>query len=192
VADQQTMQIRSFRVVFDLERRLHKIDRWRIPLPYGVPVRGLVYGFAALLAVLFVARLPLAGDALGLLPPPLRYAILPTAVAYALTQLRVDGRPAHRALVALGGHLAAPRRLVAFRTSAAVDAVTLGEVCLAGDERSSRYRRAEIRGPVTLRLRYPARAAARGNTLTLRQTGERPLCRGKKLRVEAGQKVRVK
>jgi len=42
MADQQTLQIRSFRVVFDLERRLHKIDRWRIPLPYGVPVRGLV------------------------------------------------------------------------------------------------------------------------------------------------------
>src|SRR5215218_9384706 len=128
MADQQTLQIRSFRVVFDLERRLHKIDRWRIPLPYGVPVRGLVYGFAALLAVLFVARLPLAGDLLNLLPAPLRYAVLPAAVAYALTQLRIDGRPAHRALVALGRHLVGPARLVAFRASPPVDALTLGEV----------------------------------------------------------------
>ena len=127
MADQQTMQIRSFRVVFDLERRLHKIDRWRIPLPYGVPVRGLVYGLAALLAVLFVARLPLAGGLLGLLPAPVRYAVLPAALAYALTQLRIDGRPAHRALVALAGHLAAPRRLVAFRASPAVDEVTRAE-----------------------------------------------------------------
>ena len=26
------IQIRSFRVCFQLERRLHKIDRWRIPV----------------------------------------------------------------------------------------------------------------------------------------------------------------
>jgi hypothetical protein len=157
-----------------------------------VPVRGLVYGFAALLAVLFVTRLPLAGDLLGLLPAPIRYAVLPATVAYTFTQLRIDGRPAHRALVALAGHLVAPRRLVAFRAGPAVDAVTLGEVCLAGDERSSRYRPAVVRGPVTLRLRYPARASQRANTLTLVQTGERPLRRGKKIQIEAGQKVRVK
>ena len=192
MADQHTMQIRSFRVVFDLERRLHKIDRWRIPLPYGVPVRGLVYGFVALLAVLFVARLPLAGDVLGLLPAPVRYAILPAGIAYAFTQLRIDGRPAHRALVALARHEVAPGRLVAFRASVALDTLTLGEVCLAADERSARYRAAEVRGPVTLRLRYPARATQRGNTLTLEQTGDQPLRRGKKLQIDAGQKVRVK
>ncbi len=28
---------------FDLERRLHKIDRWRVPLPYGLPLRSLGY-----------------------------------------------------------------------------------------------------------------------------------------------------
>lgn len=192
MADQQSLQIRSFRVVFDLERRLHKIDRWRIPLPYGVPVRGLVYGIAALCAVLIAARLPLAGALVALLPGPVRYAVLPAAVAYALTQLRVDGRPAHRALWALGRHALAPRRLVAFRSTPAAGTVTFGGVGLAHDERAARYRPAEVRGPVTLRLRYPARATQRGGTLWLEQAGEEPLRRGKRLDVGSGQRVRIR
>lgn len=193
MGDQQnTVQIRSFRVVFDLERRLHKIDRWRIPLPYGIPVRSLVYALAALVAVLVVARLPLAGALVGALPPAVRYVIIPVGIAYGLTQVRIDGRPAHRALLALARDQAGARRLVAFRAAPAVDVVTFDTVAIAGDERTSRYRPAEIRGPVTLRLRYPLRATQRRSTLVLEQAGSRPLRKPKRLDLKAGQKVVVK
>jgi hypothetical protein len=38
------LEVRSFRVVFQLERRLHRIQHWKLPLPYGLPLRGLAYG----------------------------------------------------------------------------------------------------------------------------------------------------
>ena len=36
------MEIRSYRRVFDLERRVYSVDRLRLN-PSGVPVRGIVY-----------------------------------------------------------------------------------------------------------------------------------------------------
>ena len=36
------MEIRSYRRVFDLERRIYRVDRLRLN-PGGVPVRGVVY-----------------------------------------------------------------------------------------------------------------------------------------------------
>ena len=46
--------LRSYRLAFELERRLHRIDRFRIPVPYGIPLAALAYAVA--LAALFVAR----------------------------------------------------------------------------------------------------------------------------------------
>ena len=45
------IEIRSYRRVFDLERRVYSVDRLRLN-PGGVPVRGIVY-LLAILAVLF-------------------------------------------------------------------------------------------------------------------------------------------
>src|SRR3954447_14713235 len=87
--------IRSFGVVFDLERRIHKIDRFRVPLPYGLPLRSLGYGLAAVIVVLVASRVPVLGRAIDALPAPLRLVGLPVLAAYALTGLQVDGRPAH-------------------------------------------------------------------------------------------------
>jgi hypothetical protein len=73
--DEDSLPIRSYRLYFELERRIHKIDRWRIPVPYGVPLRGLAYGVplrglaygaAALAAVLLASGAPLAGQLLSL------------------------------------------------------------------------------------------------------------------------------
>ena len=41
--EESDIQLRSFRVCFQLERRLHRIDRFRLPFPYGLPLRGLGY-----------------------------------------------------------------------------------------------------------------------------------------------------
>src|SRR5215213_3634989 len=86
--------IRSYRVVFRLERRLHKVDRWRIPVPYGLQLRGVAYFAAVLAAVVLVGRLPAAGELLAVLPAPLRFVVGPIAVAFALTRLSPDGRAA--------------------------------------------------------------------------------------------------
>ena len=57
--------IRSFRLVFDRGyRRLFKIDRYRLPFAYGLPILGILYAVLVALALVLVARLPIAGPAL--------------------------------------------------------------------------------------------------------------------------------
>ena len=50
--------VRSYRAVFDLERRIYRIDRLRLN-PGGVPVRGVLYFLGLLVAGAVTARLPL-------------------------------------------------------------------------------------------------------------------------------------
>src|SRR5215210_2462753 len=97
MATDSGIEIRSYRAVFDLERRLYRIDRFRLN-PAGVPVRGLVYVALLVVAVLVAQRLPVAGWLLGALPWQGRYVALPLVGAALLTILRIDGRPAHTAL----------------------------------------------------------------------------------------------
>src|SRR5947209_845568 len=105
--------IRSYATVFRLERRLHKIQHWRLPLPHGLPLRGAGYALAALIAIVLASRLPLVGGLLGRVPAPFHYVIAPGAIGMALARLRVDGRPAHGFLRAWARH-----RLYAHHVSA--------------------------------------------------------------------------
>ena len=111
----ETLQIRSFRVVFSLERRLFKVDRFRLPFAYGVPLRAIAYAAAALATVAVAAQLPLLGTLLALVPPPVRFVAVPFAVAAVVTRVRVDGLPAHRAAGLWLAHRATPRTLVGGR-----------------------------------------------------------------------------
>jgi hypothetical protein len=188
VADRELL-IRSYRLCFELERRIHRIDRWRIPLPYGVPLRGVAYGAIGLVAVLLLQRLPVTGELLGVLHPALRLVILPTAVAFALTRLRVDGRPAHDATLAWLRWRLAPARVAGFRAAERSGSHLLGDLATAADARAARYRRAVVRGPATVTLGYPARVRARGRKIELRQTGTKPLWRGKRIRLTDGQRL---
>ena len=61
------IEIRSYRSVFELERRIYRVDRVRLN-PSGVPVRGALYFVALLLMALLAAALPLVGMPLRLLP----------------------------------------------------------------------------------------------------------------------------
>jgi hypothetical protein len=186
--DEDALVIRSVRSVFELERRIHKIDRYRIPLPYGLPLRSLGFGAACLLAVLVLGAVPVLGPALDRLPPPMRLVLLPVFAAYALGRVRVDGRPLHSALGSLARFAVGPRRLVGFRTGGATSE-GLGDVVMAPDERVSRYRAGRVQGPAELLLRYPAQARQRGGKLTVRQAGAAPLWRGKRILVRADQRV---
>ena len=186
--DEDAFVIRSFRSVFELERRIHKIDRYRIPLPYGLPLRSLGFGVACLLAVLALGAAPIIGPALDRLPPPVRLVLLPVFAAYALGRIRIDGRPLHTAVGSLARYACGPRRVVGLR-AAPVTSARLGDVVMAPDERAWRYRAGRVDGPAELLLRYPAQARQRGGRLIVRQTGAAPLWRGKRILVRAGQRV---
>jgi len=112
------MEIRSYRRVFDLERRIYRVDRLRLNrrrtraggrlLP-GDPGRGSDRRAAAA-----------AGERRELLPWYLGDLALPAASAALLTMIRVEGRPFHMAARALlryrtglvdsPAHVAAPVR----------------------------------------------------------------------------------
>jgi hypothetical protein len=94
------MEIRSYRRVFDLERRIYRVDRLRLN-PGGVPVRGVVYFLLIVVAVIVARRLPLVGRAAGAMPWYLRDVILPGAGAAVLGVIRVEGRPFHLAAQAV-------------------------------------------------------------------------------------------
>jgi len=90
------MHIRSYRRVFNVDRRIYRLDDWTLPVPGGVPLRAIAYFAGTLLAVLIARQLPLLGAALGALNPPLRYLVLPLLIATLGSQIAPDGRAAHR------------------------------------------------------------------------------------------------
>jgi len=190
VTGERGITIRSYRVVFDLERRIHKIDRWRIPVPYGVPLRTLGYAIAALAVVLLLGRLPMVGLLLELAPWPVRYGVLPIGAAQVLTQVQVDGRPAHELLVAWLRLRVEGRRSVAFAVSRAHTRELLDAVVVAPDERHVDYRRGAIEGVGAVLLRRPAALDVRGRRLLVRATDDADF-RAKRVQLKAGQRVVV-
>jgi hypothetical protein len=112
------MEIRSYRAVFDLERRIYRIDRLRLN-PSGVPVRGVVYGLALIAVALICGSLPPLSLAIHALPWYVADLGLPVGAAALLTVVRIDGRPAHLAAQALLRHRLGSRRSVGLRTARA-------------------------------------------------------------------------
>lgn len=110
------MEIRSYRSVFELERRIYRVDRLRLN-PTGVPVRGVVYALALIATVLICARLPLLRSAMGVLPWYLLDLALPVGAAALLTVVRIDGRPFHLAAGALARHRLTSRSSVGLRSA---------------------------------------------------------------------------
>ena len=188
----ERLQIRSFRVVFDLERRIHKVDRFRLPLPYGLPLRSIGYFVAALVSAVVVSQLPIVGTIAGWLPPPVRFVVAPAVAAYVLTQLRVDGRVAHDAAGSWFKWQLGPRRVAAFKAARAEESMRLGDMTTAPDERGCRYRRADLVGPAEALLRYPFTARQRGPTLQVAANGDEPMPLGKRVMLNAGQRIRLR
>lgn len=191
--DRGEVVIRSFRVVFEHERRIHKVDRIRLPLPYGLPLRSLAYGAIVLIALLVLSRMPLLGGLVGLIPLPVRVAVLPALGAYLLTQVKPDGRPAHRFLLCWVRLRVTPRKRTSLLGGApGVSSVRLGALTVAPDERGPAYRRGTIDGPAHALMRMPVRARKRGRDLVVEPDGHEPLYRGRQLRLAAGQRALVR
>lgn len=146
------MEIRSYRSVFDLERRIYRIDRIRLN-PAGVPARGVVYFIALALVVAIFGALPGPGLLLRLVPWYLREVALPGALAAVLVIVRVDGRPFHLAAGTLSRFLISPRRLrgwTPYRESAA--SWRPGPVLVLPDGSEPRSRRLRYVGPGAVRV----------------------------------------
>lgn len=190
MSDDGTVTIRSFRTAFQLERRIHKIDRWRIPVPYGVPLRTLGYAGAALAALLIASRLPVLELLIGVLPWPVRYGVLPIGAAQLLTQVEVDGRPAHDLLMAWLRLRLEGRRSIAFASSRVRARELLDAVVVAPDERHVDYRRGTIEGAGAVVLREPAELAPRGRRLLVSASSTSGF-NAKRVRLKPGQRVIV-
>jgi hypothetical protein len=164
----EPLEIRSFRVVFALERRLHRIDRFRLPLPYGVPARSIGHACAILLAIVVAGRLPVLGALLHALPAPLRFCVLPAGGAALVARVRVDGRPPERFLWSAARHLAGPRYVDAFRRVPAPGSVRVIDepISLVADLRSG-WPRGRISGTGRVTVTASCRAVQRGRSLRL-------------------------
>lgn len=156
--DHGRVPIRSYRVVFRLERRIFQVDHFRLPFPYGVEVRALAYAAVVYLAVLVLSSLPLLGALLGLLPAPVHWGLAPLGVVFAMLKLRIDGRPPHRVLSSLLRWSWQPKHLAGLRPCPRAGATftPLAELWMCPDWRAPRYRAAVITGPAKVTLRYPA------------------------------------
>jgi hypothetical protein len=136
--------------VFDLERRLYRIDRLRLN-PTGVPLRGIVYFLALLGAVLLAGALPLVGLLVGMLPWYLRDIGAPGACAALLTLITIEGRPFHLTALALVRYSLGPRELSGLRPCRGADRRwRLDELIVLADGSDSRLRRLRYRGPGTV------------------------------------------
>ena len=188
------LEIRSFRVVFQLERRLHRIQHWRLPLPYGLPVRGLAYGLLVLAAIVALGRLPLLGPAIALLPPPVRFLLAPVGAGFILSRARVDGRPAHRFLLSWGRDRLGPRWVSGFRAIEPPGACVrfVDPIVFVPDSSGPDYRPARLVGPARVLLRYPGRATQRGRRLLVSQSSAAPLRRGKQLSFAGRRELRFR
>jgi hypothetical protein len=140
-------EIRSYRNVFDLERRIYRIDRVKLN-PGGVPLRGIVYFLAVLAAALLAGRLPLIGVLVRLAPWYVRELALPCVAAALLTLIKIEGRSFHLAGLALIRYACGPRELAGLRPRVRMDRRwRLDELVVLADGSDARLRRARYSGP---------------------------------------------
>jgi len=157
--------IRSYRLVTDkLERRIFKVDRYRLPMPYGVPLRSVLYFAGAVVGVGIAGALPILGSLLGVVPPSIRWVALPGLIAFALTHFEIDGRPPHVALVGWARYAARPKHLAGLRPCPPVGTMLapVHEIIVAPSGEETTYRPGRVAGPATVRFRYPAEVVPEG------------------------------
>ena len=158
----ERLVVRSYRRVFQVDRRIYRVDRWVLPVPGGVPLRGVAYFVAALGAVLLAGRVPGIGGLVGELTAPLRYVVLPFAVALLGTQAAPDGRVAHRfAWGWLCLRMRSRRRSVGRTVPLEGEPVRWhGVVATGWDEDASSLHRGRIAGPAMVTFGVPVRVVS--------------------------------
>jgi hypothetical protein len=196
-------EIRSYRNVFELERRIYRVDRLRLN-PGGVPLRGIVYCLAILLASVLVGRLPGVGVLARMLPWYLREVALPGAAAALLTLIEVEGRPFHLAAYALLRYALAARELAGLRPRTAADRRWRPhELLVLADGSDSRLRRLRYTGPGAVLVSVAhirtashsgalARFARRPSVVFAPLPGKRDPSRGQVIELARGTRLHVR
>jgi TcpE family len=185
--------VRSYRRVFEVDRRIYRVDRWVLPVPGGVPLRGVAYFVAALLAAVLAARLPVIGGLVGELAAPLRYVVMPFGVALLGTQVAPDGRVAHRfAWGWLCWRLRSRRRSSGRTVPLEAEPVAWhGVVATAWDESATALHRGRVHGPAMVTFGVPVRVVScRRGRVVVRQLPDGEA--GGEVAVGAGQVVEVR
>jgi hypothetical protein len=140
------MEIRSYRAVFDLERRIYRVDRLRLN-PTGVPVRGVVYFLAAAALCAMISAAPGVDLIVDAIPWYMREIALPGGLAALMAMLRIDGRPFHIAALSMLAHAAAPREVLGCGLPAPARIWRPEPLLLLPDGSDARMRRAAYVGP---------------------------------------------
>jgi hypothetical protein len=158
------MVIYNFESVFNIERRMHKIDPSRggdqglnqiVPLG-GVPIRGITYVSVIILVVLILWRLPLSGSVIGVFPWYF-HLFLAMMIAKLMMRYEPDGRGAHLFLMAVAIH-------VYWRLREYQRPVNLGgKVRVGWDGSDTQLHRAQIKGPAVVTFRLPVEDNDRWN-----------------------------
>src|SRR3954466_13635570 len=159
------VMIRSYRRVFEVDRRIYRVDRWALPVPGGVPLRAVGYFVATLLVVLLLGRLPGASE----ISAPIRFVVIPLAVALFGTQAAPDGRAAHRfAWDWLRLRWRARRRSAGRVVPLGGEPVTWdGALVTCWDEHGTTLSRARVRGPARVTFKVPVRFEGAGSRLVV-------------------------
>ena len=149
--------IRSYRRVFEVDRRIYRVDRWALPVPGGVPLRAVGYFVATLLSVLLLGALPGTGELVTILSPPLRYVVLPLAIAILGTQAAPDGRSAHRFAADWLRYRMRSRRRSAGRVVVLEEEPVRwdGELAVRWDGDGAQLHRGRVRGPARVTFNVP-------------------------------------
>jgi hypothetical protein len=133
--------------VFELERRIYRIDRLRLN-PGGVPVRGVVYFLALTALSMLAGAFPPTAVVAQALPWYMRALIAPGLGAALLALIRVDGRPFHIVVRAQIGFWASPRHLAGVVRRTSVGTCWLPEdIVLLPDGSDAQMRRLSYSGP---------------------------------------------
>ena len=156
-------EIRSYRRVFDLERRVYSVDRLRLN-PSGIPVRGVVYCLAVVAGTLVCSALPVLGGLLGVVPWYLRDLLLPALAATLMAMIRVEGRTFHHAARSLVRFACARRRLVGGARACGPRCWHPHDVLALPDGSEKRFRALRYTGPGAVLVGGPHERTARPRT----------------------------
>jgi hypothetical protein len=160
------MVIRSYRRVFEVDRRIYRVDRWALPVPGGVPLRAVGYFVATLLLMLLLGQLPGVAE----ISAPIRFVVIPLAVAVLGTQAAPDGRVAHRfALDWLRLRWRSRRRSVGRALPLEGEPVLWhGELAVCWDADAPQLRPGRVRGPALVEFRVPVELGGHGRRVIAR------------------------
>jgi hypothetical protein len=182
------MVIRSYRRVFEVDRRIYRVDRWALPVPGGVPLRAVGYFVGALLLVLALGGLPGVGE----ISAPIRFVVIPLAVAVLGTQAAPDGRAAHRfALDWLRLRWRARRRSAGRVMGLEGEPLTWhAELPVRWDADGAELHAGRVRGPARVTFAVPVELREGGGRLVARPGQDEPggqlvLCAGQSLEVRS-------